>query len=184
MTKGASMLNVVSRSKLYRVVTGSRVPRLALAATAALVAGAASAGAASAKSETLHFYQVGGRAQFYNAAGKKIDLNPPATLPKPGDSFDEVDVDYAGTPKHHAVHWTATDHLTCTFTNHDTGLCNSQVAIGGSLLLSNNFTMTFGPSNAPEPINEATGVFSGMHGTLVDADLPKSNNATLVIHLS
>jgi len=150
----------------------------------ALAASGAVAGAASAKRETLRFFQVGGRAQFYNAAGKKIDLNPPATLPKPGDSFDEVDVDYVGTPKHHAVQWTATDHLTCTFTNHDTGLCNSQIAIGGSLLLSNNFTMKFGPSNAPAPINEATGVFSGMHGTLTDEDLPKSNNATLVIHLS
>jgi hypothetical protein len=157
---------------------------LALAVTAALLAGAASAGVASAKSETLHFYQVGGPTQFYNAAGKKINLDPPATLPKAGDSFDETDVDYVGTPKHHAAHWTATDHLTCTFTDHDTGLCNSQIAIGGSLLLSNNFTMKFAPTNAPAPINEATGVFSGMHGTLTDEDLPKSNNATLVIHLS
>ena len=178
------MLNVVSRNKRHRAVAVRRLPTLAFAVTAALAVGAASAGVASAKTETLRFYQVGGQAQFYNAAGKKIDLNPPATLPKPGDSFDEVDVDYPGTPKHHALHWTATDHLTCTFTDHNTGLCNSQIAIGGSLLLSNNFRMKFGPSNAPVPINEATGVFSGMHGALTDEDLPKSNNATLVIHLS
>lgn len=178
------MLNVVFRSKLYRTVAFRRMPIVALAATVVVAAGAASAGAAGPKRETLRFYQVGGQAQFYNAAGKKIDLNPPATLPKPGDSFDEVDVDYPGTPKHHALHWTATDHLTCRFTDHNTGLCNSQIAIGGSLLLSNNFRMKFGPSNAPVPINEATGVFSGMHGALTDEDLPKSNNATLVIHLS
>lgn len=183
MTRGHIVDNA-SGSRLYRAVAVRRLTALAAAVTAALAASGALAGAASAKSETLHFYQVGGRAQFYNAAGKKINLNPPATLPKAGDSFDETDLDYAGTPKDHASHWTATDHLTCTFTNADTGRCNFQIAIGGSLLLSNNFTLNFRLDKEPAPVNEGTGVFKGAHGSLTDENLPKSNNATLVIDLS
>jgi hypothetical protein len=178
------MVDNASRSKPYRAGAVRRLPALAAAVTAALLASGALAGAASAKSETLHFYQVGGPTQFYNAVGKKINLNPPATLPQAGDSFDETDLDYAGTPKDHASHWTASDHLTCTFTNPATGRCNFQIAIGSSLLLSNNFTLNFRLENEPAPVDEGTGVFKGMHGRLFDRDLPKSNDATLVIHLS
>jgi hypothetical protein len=169
-----------------RVVTGPGRHRRALGAavTAALASAGLFAGAANAKSETLRFYQVGGPTQFYNASGHPIKLNPPATLPKPGDSFDETDLDYAGTAKRHSSHWTASDHLTCTFINTDTGTCNSQIAVGGSLLLSNNFTLHFQLPNAVAPINEGTGAFHGVHGGLTDVDLPNSNNAILTIHLS
>lgn len=157
---------------------------LAAGVSAALACGGLFAGTATAKSETLHFYQVQvGPTQFYNASGNPIDLNPPATLPKPGDSFDETHLDYAGTAKHHASRWTASDHFTCTFTGAETGKCNSQIAIGGSLLLSNNFPLP-AQAEAVVAISEGTGTFHGTHGRFTDADLPKSNNAILTIDLS
>ncbi len=172
--------------RLDVVVRGSHLWALAAAVSAALAATGLFAGVASAKrkSETLHFYQVQvGPTQFYNASGHPINLNPPATLPKPGDSFDETHLDYAGTAKHHASHWTASDHFTCTFTSADTGKCDSQIAIGGSLLLSNNFPLPPG-AEAVVAISEGTGAFRGVHGRFTDADLPNSNNAILTIHLS
>lgn len=157
---------------------------LAAAVTAGLAFGGLFAGAAGAKGGTLRFYQVGGPTQFYNASGKPINVNPPATLPKPGDSFDETDLDYAGTAKHHSAHWTASDHLTCTFQSSGGGKCDFQIAIGGSLLIGNNFTLDFDGPTAVAPISEGTGAFHDVHGRLTDVDLPGSNNAILTIHLS
>jgi hypothetical protein len=166
------------------VALGEHRRVLAVAVSAALACGGLFAGAASAKSETLHFYQVQvGPTQFYDASGHPINLNPPATLPEAGDSFDETQLDYAGTAKHHASRWTASDRFTCTFTSADTGKCNSQIAIGGSLLLSNNFPLPTG-AEAVVAISEGTGAFHGVHGRFTDANLPNSNNAILTIHLS
>jgi hypothetical protein len=171
-----TQLDVVVRSRSLRL--------LPAAVTAAFAAAGLFAGVAGAKTQTLHFYQVSGPTQFYNASGDPINLNPPATLPTAGDSFDETDLDYAGTAKHHSSHWTASDHLTCTFTNADTGRCDSQIAIGGSMLLSNNFTYHFQRSNPIVAISEGTGAFHGVHGWFTDMNLPSSNNAILAIHLS
>lgn len=171
-------------TQLAAVTPRRRRRGLGAAVATALAFGGLFAGLASARSETLRFYQVGGPTQFYNASGHPINLNPPVTLPKSGDSFDETDLDYAGTARHHSSHWTASDHLTCTFTNADTGKCDFQIAIGGSLLLGNNFTLHFQGPKAVAPISEGTGAFRGVHGTLTDVDLPRSGNAILTIHLS
>jgi hypothetical protein len=172
-------------TQLAAAAPGRHRRLLAAAVTAALATAGLFAGVASAKSETLHFYQVSGPTQFYNAAGHPINLNPPATLPTAGDSFDETDLDYSGTAKHHVSHWTASDHLTCTFSNADTGVCNFQIAIGGSLLLSNNFALHFQLPEAVVAISEGTGAFRGVHGRFTDVTLPtNSNDAILTMHLS
>jgi hypothetical protein len=179
------MTNSSGWTALVPATAGRHRRVLAAAVTAALASAGLFAGAAGARSETLHFYQVQvGPTQFYNPSGDPINVNPPATLPKPGDSFDETHLDFAGTAKHHASHWTASDHFTCTFTNADTGKCNSQTAIGGSLLLSNNFTLHFRRPEAVVAISEGTGAFRGIHGSFTVMDLPRSNNAILTIHLS
>jgi hypothetical protein len=178
MTKKSPLMqhSVQSPRRLRRMLTAP--------ACAALILSWASAGAADAKTETLNFYQVQvGQTRFYNAAGRAIDLNPPTTLPQAGDRFDETDLDYPGTPKRHAARWTASDHFTCTFTSSDTGVCNSQIAIGGSLLLSNNFPLPTGEV-AVAAVNEGTGVFHDAHGRFTDADLPNSSDAVLTIDLS
>lgn len=171
-------------TQLAAVAPGRHRRLLAAAVSAVLASGGVFAGLAGAKSETLHFYQVQvGPTQFYNASGHRINLSPPATLPKAGDSFDETHLDYAGTAKHHSAHWTASDHFTCTFTSADAGTCDSQIAIGGSLLLSNSFPLPT-ESEAIVAISEGTGAFHGAHGRFTDVNLPKSGNAILTIHLS
>jgi hypothetical protein len=157
---------------------------LATLVTAGLASAGIFAATADAKSETLRFFEVAGPTQFDNAAGHPIHLDPPATLPKVGDSFDETNLDYAGTAAHHASHWTASDHLTCTFTSSDTARCDYQIAIGGSLLLGNNFTLQLKNPKAIAPISEGTGAFRGVHGSIVDVDIPHSNNSSLTVHLS
>ena len=159
-----------------------------LTAAAAALAVAATLGAvavpdANAKSQTLHLYQVEGPTQFYNAAGKKIDLNPPAELPSAGDSFDETDLDYVGSYTSHAKQWTGSDHLACTFTSSDTGICNAQFAIGGSLLIFNNFKFNFKANSVVLKLSEGTGSFAGAHGTMSIIDLP-NGNSNLVARVS
>jgi hypothetical protein len=178
------MRNSSSRDKRVPAVSSRRLSVLATAVTVALVASGLLAGAASAKSQTLRFFQVSGPAHFFNAAGHHINVNPPATLPKPGDSFDETDVDYAGTAKHHAAQWSMSDALSCTFTNADTGTCTSVWATGNSLLISWKFTLHFQLASEVVSIDEGTGAFSGLHGTFTDVNLPKGNDSILVIHLS
>ena len=174
-----------SPMRIAQSAPGRHLRALAGAVTVTLAATGLFACVASAKSETLHFYQVSGPTQFYNAAGHPINLNPPATLPSPGDSFDETDLDYTGTAKHHSAHWTASDHLTCTFTNADTGTCNSQIAIGGSMLLSNNFTVHFQIPETVAPISEGTGAFRRVHGRFTAENLPNSSSAAiLTVYLS
>jgi hypothetical protein len=59
------------------------------------------------------------------------------------------------------------------------------VAIGGSMLLANNFTFLFTPSpKTVIEINERTGVYRDDHGVLAMVDVAKSNNANLKLKIS
>ncbi len=163
-------------------MTRSLTPVAAAIAVAAAF-GAVAVPAASAKAQTLHVYQVSGPTQFFNAAGKKIHLNPPATLPVRGDSFDETDVDYIGSYKSHARKWSGTDHLACTFTSSDAGVCNAQFAVDGSLLIFNNFALPLNTNHVVLKLSEGTGTFAGAHGTLSIVNLP-NGNSNLVARVS
>jgi hypothetical protein len=150
---------------------------------AVLVAAALPAPLASAQTQTLSFYEVNGPTSFYNAAGKVLHLNPPSTVPKVGDTFDETDRLYAGTSTSHAKKWTGSDHLRCTFEPSAKGQCSLQVAVGGSMLIENSFVVNFKSNSWNLKLTEGTGRFAGMHGSLDESDLP-NNNASLVFKVS
>jgi hypothetical protein len=151
----------------------------------ALAALAIIAPAAGAQARTLHYFSLSGPTRFTNAAGHTIKLNPPMTLPSAGDRLDETDLDFVGTAKHHAKRATASDHIACTFTGSSSATCNAQVAIGGSMLLANNFTFLFTPSpKTVIKINEGTGAYRHDHGLLTLVDVAKSNNANLTLKIS
>lgn len=153
-------------------------------AVLAAVAGAIGASAVGAKThQKLRFYQVSGSTQFHNAAGKPININPPATLPTAGDDFDEIDTLYVGTEKSHAKQWSATDHITCTFSNSSTGTCDLQIADGGSMLVFNQFVLHFQDNSAVVRLSEGTGQFTGAHGSLSIVDLA-NGNSDLAVTLS
>ncbi len=172
-----------ARTELAAIARARQLRAAAAAATAVLAITGLIAPTASARSQTLHFFQESGPTSWFNSAGHPINLNPPATLPVAGDRFYEGDLDFAGTATHHARHFTASDELTCTFTNADTAACDVEIAIGGSMLLSNDVTMHFNLPNSAVPINGGTGIYGGVHGSFTDVNLPNSQNATLTVRL-
>jgi hypothetical protein len=155
----------------------------AAVATVVVAANAIGVPTASANSHQLSFYQVSGPARFHNQAGKPINIHPPATLPKAGDGFDETDTLYAGTATSHRKQLGGTDHMTCTFSNSNTGSCDLQIAVGGSMLLFNQFVLHFEDNSAVVRLSEATGQFTDVHGSLTIRDLP-DGNSTFVVTLT
>ena len=150
---------------------------------AALGFGGLFAGAAGAKSETLAFLS-GRRPTLLQRLGPSDQSQPAGDAAQAGRQLRRDRPRLRRDREALASRWTASDHSTCTFINADTGKCDYQIAIGGSLLLGNDFPLYFTKPEAVAPVSEGTGAFDGAHGTLTDVDLPNSNNAILTIHLS
>jgi hypothetical protein len=141
---------------------------------------AVSASAVSAlltKTTTLQLFQKGGPTQFYTAAWKAVNLDPPKTLPVNGDHFDETDTDFIGTAASHAKTPSGSDVLSCTFTAQPTAVCDAQFEIDGSWILLNHFTINAAANKATVKITEGTGKFKGAHGTLTEVAV--GNNAEI-----
>ncbi len=64
----------------------------------------------------------------------KVISHPPYPQPAAGDTLDVYSLDYVGNHRHHAAHWSLSNHLRCTFTQGPPA-CVSNVAIGNSLLV-------------------------------------------------
>ena len=139
---------------------------------------------AGAKGETLHFFQKSVTNDFYNAAGKPITLDPPATVPVSGDRLDSTDIDYVGDSAHHAKQWTASDHLSCTFTASSGAVCDAEIAVGGSLLLASDVPVQFSAGPVVIRLSGGTGVFKGAHGTVESASVGNGSNANLTVKLT
>jgi hypothetical protein len=163
---------------------GRRLGVCAGVLTLALGVGGGLAPGAGAKTATLHFFQKSVTNDFFNAAGKSIQLNPPQTVPVKGDRLDTTDLDYVGNAAHHAKQWTASDHLSCTFTATAAATCDVELAVGGSLLLGTDLHIQFGPGATVVKLNGGTGIFKGVHGTATSANVGNSNNANLTVKLS
>ena len=156
--------------------------RQAIAVAAALATMALVAASASAKTTTLHYFSKSVSVKFTDAAGDPVNpsaSNPPAA----GDVFDAIDRDYLGNHKHHAKHWTATDHLRCVFENANSATCDAEIAVGGSMLLANGIHPDLGSNPATYALNAGTGVFYGARGTLTAAAIAKTNNNDFTIKI-
>jgi hypothetical protein len=159
----------------------TRIGRLVLvvaAAAAVLALATASAGAAT----KLKFFQKGESQSLTDSSGHPI--TDPNAMPAAGDRIDLTDRDFVGNHKRHAKHYTATDHLVCTFTTATEALCNGQFAIGGSLLLAEdvNVNLDFSKPTIVVPITGGTGVFQHVKGTVTSTQL-KSGASDVVISL-
>jgi len=140
---------------------------------------------ANAASKTLHFYSVQQTSSLLDSSGNPVSAVEPAV----GEVVDITDLDYAGTYKHHGKNWVGSDHLHCTVTAASaimaTGLCNAQFAVMGSLLLANDVIISFTQSGiSAVPLNEGTGRFRGLRGTITDTSVANSSNANVTIKLS
>ena len=132
-------------------------------------------------SVTEHLYQVQTSIHFYDKAGKRININPPATLPSPGDYFVERDTDLRGTLAHHTSARSGTDRWRCTFSNADTAKCSITLVVGGSTLSFDGFAIHF---NRHTPVHakltRATGKDAGARGSLTITSLANGNDELTV----
>jgi hypothetical protein len=135
--------------------------------------------ASAAGTTTLHFYSVHQTGTFTDAVGQPISAAD--ATPVPGDHVDTTDLDYVGNHKHHASIFTASDHLACTFTSATAATCSAQVAIGGSLLLTNDVTVALTQNRPPLPINAGTGKYTNARGTVTPTTVGNSNNSDMTI---
>jgi hypothetical protein len=130
-------------------------------------------------SSTLRFFSVQQTLQFTSAQGQPLrDVNATNI----GDSYDTTDLYFAGTQARHASRFSASDHLSCTFTANDTQTCNSQIAIGGSLLLLTSATETAASeTTVTGPITGGTGNFANARGTFQTGSNTKSTDITITL---
>jgi hypothetical protein len=171
-----------SRSSV-RSVSGTRLACCAGVVTLALGLGGVLVPGAQAQGETLHFFQKSVTNDFFNAAGRPIDLNPPATVPGKGDRLDSTDLDYVGTAAHHTAKWAGSDHVSCTFVASAKAICDAELAVGRSLVLATDDTVQFGPGPVTLRVTGGTGIFAGAHGTLTSVNTSAGNDANLTVKL-
>ena len=152
-----------------------------LALTVAIGALALTALPVGAASVKLKFFQQAESTTLFDTAGHVI--TDPNHVPVAGEKLDLTDRDFVGNHKKHAKHYTATDHLRCTFTAATTALCSGSVAIGGSMLLADDVNVDF--SKQPLVINGTggTGIYKKLKGSLTIKPIPHTQNADIVITL-
>jgi hypothetical protein len=173
------------RAHLVRKLSTRRAQAIVLATGAALGL-AVTAPAAEAKTAGLHLFSRQTSSTFVTSQGTPL---PPNTRPTVGDVSDSTDVDYVGTHQHHAKNPTGSDHLRCTIIDlaaaGATGVCDGQIAIGGSMLLVNHETVAL--SDTPRlifRINGGTGIYRHAHGTLIATTIGNTSNTDFNIKIT
>ena len=143
----------------------SRIRYAAASLAACGLVAALAAVPASAKATTLHFFSKDVYVRLSDSSGKALPSN---SSPAVGDRLSIAANDYAGNHKHHAKGATASDHIVCNVTGPGTGLCDGMIALGGAMLLGDDFVVNFA-SNAPTAIKitGGTGRYRRAHGTVV-----------------
>jgi hypothetical protein len=147
---------------------------VAAAVAATIGAGAAipaitGARTASAKTQTLHFFDKPVSISLTTSNGKMIG-HPPYPQAQPGDVLNVYSLDYPGNHAHHASHWTMSAHLSCTFAQ-GPPTCVSNIAVGSSLLVFDGNKLV-----------GATGAYQGATGrTLSTKEIAGTNNQSDVV---
>jgi hypothetical protein len=150
-----------------RLVAGA----LAIAATAVV---ATPAVAGQSQTKTLRFFEKANDFSLTTADGTPKD--PRSGPAAAGDIIDVAGTLYVGNHRRHARRAAGTDHTRCVFTGPDTGTCQGEVAIGGSLILvrselgGNPFTAWWG-----------TGRFKGITGTGTSRSIGEESNDSDVV---
>jgi hypothetical protein len=147
-----------------RIVAGA----LVIAATAAV---ATPALGGQSQTKTLRFFA---RANDFSLT--TADGTPKQGPPAAGDILDVAGVLYRGDHRRHARRPSGTDHTRCVFTGPESGTCQGEVALGGSLILvrsalgGNPFTAWWG-----------TGRFKGITGTGTSTSVGETNDSDVVL---
>jgi hypothetical protein len=158
---------------------GVRIGVVVIGALCAVAILAASASAAT----TLHFFDKSLSSTFNDPSGHPIgNVNTP---PPSGSAVDVTAIGYVGNSAHHAKAPTASIHLACVVTTAPKAVCFAQVAIGGSMLLANQFTVSLAGSGNPfstVKLNGGIGKFAHARGTVHTTPAGKSNSNVTITY--
>ncbi|HEX2702363.1 MAG TPA: hypothetical protein VHM72_02890 [Solirubrobacteraceae bacterium] len=138
--------------------------------------------ASASTATTLHFFDKNLSSTFTDPSGHLIGNSN--TPPPSGSAADSTAIGYVGNSAHHAGAPSASIHLACVVTTAPKAVCFAQVAIGGSMLLANQFTVSLASSNdnpfSTVKINGGIGKFAHARGTVQTAPAGKgSSNVTI-----
>jgi hypothetical protein len=147
-----------------------------VAACATIVAVGASAAAAQAV--TLHFFSKGVYSRFSDASGKPLGPKAP---PAAGERISFADNYYVGNHKHHAKQATASDHINCTLTTSSSALCDGTIAIGGSMIVADDFVLNFNSKITRVKITGGTGPYRHAHGTVIAKNVGPNTDVTIKV---
>lgn len=141
---------------------------------------------AGARTATLHLFSRQTSSTFVTPQGKPL---PPNTPPAAGDINDNTDVDYVGTHQHHAKNPAGSDHLRCTIISFSaagaTGVCDGQIAIGGSMLLVNHEQVALSDTaTLIFRINGGTGIYRHARGKLIATNVGNTGNSDFDIKIT
>jgi hypothetical protein len=157
----------------------SRVKCAAASVAACATVMAVGVSAAAAKTVTLHFFSKQVYTRISDATGHPL---APNSAPAVGDRLSFASNDYAGNHKHHAKRATASDHVVCTLTSTSSALCDGTIALGGSMILGDDFVLNFN-SNAPTivKITGGTGRYRHAHGTVTVKSVGNNSDLTIKV---
>ena len=157
---------------------GVRIGVVVIGALCAVAILATSASAAT----TLHFFDKSLSNTFTDPSGHPIGNS--STPPPAGSAINITAIDYAGNSKHHAKAPTASIHLACVVTTAPHAVCFAQVAIGGSMLLGNQFTVSLASGNpfSTVKLNGGIGKFAHAHGTVHSVPSGKSDSNVTITY--
>lgn len=162
----------------------SRIRRAvaSMAACTTIVATAVAAAATTPVTTTVtkHYFSVQVYSRISDSSGARL---PTHFMPVAGDRISYADNDYVGTQKHHAKRATASDHTLCTITGSNSVLCDGALAIGGALILADDYLIDF-PSTKKVTtikITGGTGRYRGARGTVTATIAGKGLNVTIKV---
>jgi hypothetical protein len=167
------------QTKLHRFNrrAGVLIGVVVIGALCAVAIPAASASTAT----TLHFFDVNLSSTFTDPSGHLIGNSN--TPPPTGSAADSTAIGYVGNSAHHAKAPTASIHLACVVTTAPKAVCFAQVAIGGSMLLANQFTVSLASSDdnpfSTVRINGGIGKFAHARGSVQTTPAGKGSNVTI-----
>ncbi len=155
---------------------------LTAAALAAIGTGAATSSASPSHKTTLKYYFKSIGEEFKSPSGANVSGN---AAPAVGDYFSQSIDAYSGTSKHHARRQSASAAITCVVidvvsSSDIPGLCQGEIAIGGSLLLSTS-EQNIANNLSNVPITGGTGIYKHAKGTVKTKGVGKTNNSNAVI---
>jgi hypothetical protein len=134
-----------------------------IAACAAIAAVGATA--VAAKTVTIHFFSKRVYTRISDASGRRLSSN---FVPAAGDHVSFASNDYSGDHNHHAKKATASNESVCTVISSSAVLCDGIFAIGGSMIIADDYMLHF--QKKPKPvtikITGGTGRYRGARGTI------------------